>query len=249
MPFDGSGNYTRIHNWTADKNAAIKITSVRHDEEDDGIAAAFNICFLRSGVVPMEGDLQLGTNDITGLGDGAAATPAIRFATDATTGMYLSAAGVLSFSAVGVERARAHALGFTIAGLGAIQTTFEKVLISATGITGAVNVDCKTQAIVSYETNAAGNFTFNLRGDGTTTLNSIMAVNQAMTIAIEVPQGATAYYCTAVTIDGAAPASIKWFGGGAPTAGNVSGIDVYALTVIKTADATFKVRGSLAQAK
>jgi len=36
----------------------------------------------------------------------------------------------------------------------------------------------------------------------------------------------------------------KWQGGTAPTAGNASSVDVYAYTVIKTANATFTVLAS-----
>jgi hypothetical protein len=46
-----------------------------------------------------------------------------------------------------------------------------------------------------------------------------------------------------VTVDGAA-ATVDWFGGAAPSAGNANGIDVYTYTVIKTANATFTVLAS-----
>ena len=46
--------------------------------------------------------------------------------------------------------------------------------------------------------------------------------------------GATAYYPTAITIDGAAQ-TVKWQGGTAPTAGNASSVDAYSYTILKTA--------------
>jgi hypothetical protein len=67
-------------------------------------------------------------------------------------------------------------------------------------------------------------------------------------MALLVQTGATtAAYPTAITVDGSAPAVIKWLGGTAPTAGNASSIDVYSFTVIKTGSATFTVLASQAK--
>jgi hypothetical protein len=61
-----------------------------------------------------------------------------------------------------------------------------------------------------------------------------------------VTQGSTAYYNSSVQVDGTTSGvTTKWLNG-APTAGNVSGIDVYTYTVIKTASATFTVLASQA---
>ena len=67
-----------------------------------------------------------------------------------------------------------------------------------------------------------------------------MDTGESITIAHLVPQGATAYYNSAVEIDGSS-VTPKWQGGSAPTAGNASSVDVYSYTVIKTGAATFKV--------
>lgn len=264
MAYDGAGIFTRVHNWTADKVALIKIQSVRMDAEFDNFAQGMNEVILRNGVTPFTGNLKLGGNKITGLGSGVVASPAIQGETDATTGIWFPAAGVLAFSAAGVERARASAVGFSITGkfgvntaaprtqldmgggLMSIRGVFEDIAVAATALTGVVNIDYKTSATYMFTANAAGNWSFNVRGDGATTLDSIMGVGQMLTFAVEVPQGATAYYCTAITIDGAAAAGTKWQGGPL-TAGNVSGNDVYLIRVIKTAAATFYVRASMSQ--
>jgi hypothetical protein len=268
MAFDGFGNFTRLHNWAADKLAAIKITAVRHDEEDDGFATAFNQVVLRNGVAPMTGDLKLGNNKITGIGAGTNLIPSLAYSADPTTGMFFPAAGVVAWSAAGVERIRAHNTGVSVQtgqlfgigtntprtqldviGISSFQGAFEDTVISASALTGVVNIDYVTSAIVMYTANAVGNWTFNIRADAGNTLNSIMQIGQTMTCAIEVPQGVTPYYCTTITVDGAAPAATKWSGGGAPTAGNASGIDTYLIRVTKTANATFQVRASLTQEK
>jgi len=114
----------------------------------------------------------------------------------------------------------------------------EKVTISATASTGTINFDVVTQSVLYYTTNASGNFTINVRGDGSTTLNSIMATGDALTIAFLSTQGSSAYYMSAFTVDGSS-VTPKYQGGSAFDEGNASGIDSYAITVIKTGDAAF----------
>lgn len=262
MPFDGSGNFTRSYNFTADRNAAIKIQAPRVDGEFDNFSTAMNSTFLRSGVVAMAGNLKMGANSITGLASGSLGAPCLQFNADATTGYYLVAAGSMGFVMAGTERLRINTNGASIVGallignavgtprttldvggITSVRAAFEDAVISATAISGTIQIDVKTAAVVVLDSNAAGNFVFNIRGDGTTSLDALMAVGQALTLVVEVPQGATAYYCTSITVDSAAPSQTKWFGG-APTNGNVSSIDVYSITVIKKAAATFYVRAA-----
>ena len=120
--------------------------------------------------------------------------------------------------------------------------------VSATAATGALNYDVKTQTLLYYTSNASGNWTLNIRGDGSTTLDSLMATGDSITLAFLVTQGTTAYYPTALTVDGSS-VTPKWQGGTAPTTGNASGIDAYAYTVIKTASATFTVIAAQTQFK
>jgi hypothetical protein len=70
-----------------------------------------------------------------------------------------------------------------------------------------------------------------------------MTVGQSLTIVLQITNGTTAYYPTAWQIDGSA-VTPKWQGGTAPTGGNASSIDVYSLTIIKTASATYTVLAS-----
>lgn len=121
----------------------------------------------------------------------------------------------------------------------------EAVSISATAATGTVAVDLNTDSVKLYTSNATANWIFNLRGDGSTTLNSIMSTGESMTCAVLVPNGSTAYYPTSIQVDGTTSGVItRWQGGSAPTSGNASSTDSYTLTVIKTANATFTVFAS-----
>lgn len=124
----------------------------------------------------------------------------------------------------------------------------ETATVSATAATGTINYDATTQSVLYYTSNASANWTLNIRGSSGTSLNTLMAVNDVITIVHLVTQGSTAYYNSAVQVDGSS-VTPKWQGGTAPTTGNASGIDVYTYTVIKTASATFTVLASQTQFK
>ena len=119
----------------------------------------------------------------------------------------------------------------------------ETVTIAATAATGTVNFDVSTQSILYYTSNASANWTLNIRGDGSTTLNSIMATGQSVTVTHLVTQGGTAYYNSAITVDGTS-VTPKWSGGTAPSAGNANSVDVYTYTLIKTGSGSFPVFAS-----
>jgi len=121
----------------------------------------------------------------------------------------------------------------------------ERFNISATAATSTINFNALTSAVLYYTSNASGNFVINLRGDGSTTLNSLMTTGDAMTVVFLNTNGGTAYYNTSVQIDGTTSGvTTKWQGGTAPSSGNTSSIDSYSYTVIKTANATFTVLAS-----
>jgi hypothetical protein len=134
----------------------------------------------------------------------------------------------------------------TFNGQGKIQSVAEKVTTEATAATGTVNYDVLTQAVWNFTTDASGNWTLNVRGDGSNSLDSIMDTGESITIAHIVSQGATAYYNNAFTIDGSS-VTPEWQGGSAPTEGNVSSLDTYTYTIIKTASATFTVLAAQTQ--
>ena len=125
----------------------------------------------------------------------------------------------------------------------------ETTSISATAATGTINLDLANQSVTYYTSNASANFTVNLRGNSTTTLNSFLALNDSITHVFLVTNGATAYYPTAFQVDGVSVTPI-FQGGVAPSSGNASSTDAYAFTVIKTASTpTYLVLASQTQFK
>ena len=134
----------------------------------------------------------------------------------------------------------------TFDGQGKIESVAEKVTTAAIAATGTIAYDVLTQAVLNYTTAASGNWTLNVRGDGSNSLNSIMDAGESITIAHVVAQTGTAYYNSAFQIDGSS-VTPEWQGGTAPSAGNINSLDTYSYTIIKTADATFTVLAALTQ--
>jgi hypothetical protein len=121
----------------------------------------------------------------------------------------------------------------TFNGTGKIQAIKEKVTVTAVATTGATNYDFLTQAVLYHTTTATGNFTLNLRGSSSTTLNNMLSVGESVTGAFLNTN--TTFFVSTITIDGSSTnVVLEYQGGSAPTAGN-AGIDVYSFTAIKTA--------------
>jgi len=115
-----------------------------------------------------------------------------------------------------------------------VQGLEESWNVAATAATGTVDFDTLTSTAWLYTSDATGNWTLNVRGDGSTTLASLLDTGDSITIAFAVTQGATAYYASAFQIDGSS-VTPEWQGGTAPSEGNASSIDAYVYTIIKTA--------------
>jgi hypothetical protein len=159
--------------------------------------------------------------------------------TAVTLGTDQSATFVQKVTAVGT----ASAAGLKIADV------LETATVSATAATGTIAYDVTTQVVLYYTSNASANWTVNFRGSSGTSLNTLMATGESVTAAFLVTQGATAYYNSAVQVDGTTSGVTTVWLGGAPTAGNASGIDSYRYLIIKVADATFTVLASVTQFK
>lgn len=124
----------------------------------------------------------------------------------------------------------------------------EKITVNGTGANATINFDVLDSQVVFRNANATGNWNVNIRGDSSTSLNSLMDSNQSITIALLAQQGATPYFNNQLQIDGT-NVTARWQGGVAPTAGNANSIDAYTYNVLKTANATFTVLASQTQFK
>jgi len=154
-------------------------------------------------------------------------------------------AGVTSIVTANITDNRVKATS-PIAGIAtnyAVTGLLETANIVGTAIASSQNIDIVTSTAWWFTTAATANFTLNFRGNSSTTLNSVLATGQTVTIAVANTNGSTAYYPTAFTIDGTS-VTPKWQGGTAPSAGDASAIDAYVFTILKTASATYTVLAS-----
>lgn len=115
---------------------------------------------------------------------------------------------------------------------------YETVTVSATAASATtINYDIITNKNVLYYTvNSTGNWTLNVRGSASVSLNTMLEVGQAITVVFLVTNGSPAYYPTVFQIDGSTSGiTLEWQGGFAPASGNANSIDAYRYTIIKTA--------------
>ena len=128
----------------------------------------------------------------------------------------------------------------TFNGGGKIQQIAEKVNTSATAANVSVDFYVIDGAIQNFTANAEGNWTLNITGNSTVTLDQLLDDGESVSIAHVIPQSSTAYYNNLVQIDGANVTPL-WQGGSAPSSGNIDSSDVYTYTAIKTAANTYTV--------
>jgi hypothetical protein len=123
----------------------------------------------------------------------------------------------------------------------------EPTYVTSVAPAATTNIYVSTNSTsVLINTNAANNWVFNVAATSGATLNSLLAVNSEITIAVRVSQGSTPYYCTGITIDGTSQ-TVNWQGGAAPAFGYASGYDIYTINIVKTATSTYSVFAALTQ--
>jgi urease beta subunit len=124
-----------------------------------------------------------------------------------------------------------------------VTTVIETASISASASTGTINIDFSTNPTVYYTVDASADWTINVRGTSSVTLNNTLATGQIATVTFLATIGTTQRRPTVFQVDGSA-VTPKWMGGTAPTTGNASSIDAYTLSIIKTGNAAFTMLAS-----
>jgi len=133
---------------------------------------------------------------------------------------------------------------------GITKAIFETATITTAAPAATANFDVSTQAVQYYTSASANSFIFNLRGDSTTTLETLMSVGQSTTVATLVTCSSAAHYLTSFRVDGYTSGqngysfTAKWQGGTASLSGNANSIDIYTVNIIKTASKTFTILAS-----
>jgi hypothetical protein len=204
-----------------------------------GGTTGFTPSSATAGVITLAGTLVVsnggtGATTLTGVlkGNGTSAFTAATAGTD-----YVAPGTATTFTATQTFAGSTSVEAMKTSNIAEVDT------ISATAATGTINFDITTQSVLYYTSNASGNWTLNFRASSGTTLNALMATGESISATFLVTQGSTAYYNSAVTIDGNS-VTPKWQGGTAPTSGNASAVDCYTYVLQKTGSATFVVLAS-----
>ena len=155
-----------------------------------------------------------------------------------SNGSYITA-GIVTASTLSCNTVTASNFGTVNATRLFTNEVIEKVSIDgSTALNGTENLDLANNAVYFFTPNATGNFTFNFRGDGSTSLNNTLSTGESLTVAIITTQGGSAYYANGHQIDGSSVTPL-WAGGTAPSSGDTSSKNVYTYTIIKTGNATY----------
>jgi hypothetical protein len=202
------------------------------------VIGSVNLATQVTGTLPVTNG-GTGATTLTGVlkGNGTSAFTAATAGTD-----YVAPATATTFTATQTFNGTSSTLAMVLA------NSAETTTVSATAATGTINYDVTTQSVLYYTSNASANWTVNFRGSSGTSLNTLLSTGQSVTVVFLVTQGSTAYYNSAVQVDGAS-VTPKYQGGVAWAAGNASGIDAYTYTIVKTGNAAFTIFAAQTQFK
>jgi len=121
----------------------------------------------------------------------------------------------------------------------------EPASVTGTAPTATTNFYINTGSVQYITANNANNWTLNFAFSSGTTLNSAMTTNDSLSCTLVTTNTTTAYYLSAITVDGTSSGvTVKWQGGSAPTSGNASSIDSYTFVIIKTGSAVYTILAS-----
>ena len=271
MSYNGSGTFV-INSTGQPIVTGTVISSTMMNALTADLATGLTAAFTKTGESTPTANLPIGGYKLTNIGAatttgdalsyGRAATVTTLNATTSLTvaalsGILTTSAGLVAVATAGTDYAKPNTASTwtakqtfngsaTTLGI-ALKNASEPATVSATVATGTIDYNILTQSILYYTSNASGNWTTNLRGDGSTTLASMMATGDAVTAVFMVTQGGTAYYNNVVQVDGTVTGvTTKWLSI-APTAGVINSVNAYTYVIVKTAATpTYTVFASLA---
>ena len=241
---DGDGFYTGV----------VTATSFVGDISN---TTGINTANVRTGILDVAGIATFRSNTLVGSGitlspDGDVFAVGVLTATsygniNVGSGITLSSDGDGFFTGITTTTSFNVGTGITFSsssasfGGGLLQETFHN---DTSAVSGTHNHDVLTYGMVwNGSTNAGGSFVINIRGDVNTKFDSLIGIGKVTTMTIYSANNSTSNYMSAFQIDGSAQ-TIKYSGGSAPSAATGSGVDLYSLTILKTAADTYSVFGS-----
>lgn len=202
MPYDGSGTFSRVYDWT-DEQAASPIEISKLDEQEVDIALALSNCILRDGTGIPTANTPWNNKRITGLADASAATDALNRQTG--DARYAALSGATFTGAVVAP-----------------SVTVNGASVPANGVylPGANTVGIASNTTLRWSVNSTGNHTFAAPGSGTTVTlsanngaHSLVSGNLGIGYDIGLRSSANNLYWsgTADTAIGGSSAAALWF--------------------------------------
>ena len=222
-----------------------------------GRKSGVGVAFQNNKIRPVDGDDGSASNNTVDIGENTykfkdgyfagtltsgnvSIADSILHTGDTDTAIRFPAADTFTVQTNGAERLRITSGGgfhFTNGEL------IEQANITAGKLSDNTNIDLENGMVHLFTTTETTTSTPNIRVNSSTSLNSVMAIGEVISVTL-ITTAAAAGYSAQLTIDGGAVTE-NWTGGSAPSTGGSSGVDIYAYTIIKTADATFTVIGTL----
>ena len=120
----------------------------------------------------------------------------------------------------------------------------EGVSDTGSGISGTQGFNVKDYQVMLWRGNSGGNWTINFRGDGSTSLSSLLSDGESVTCTVFSQNGGSTHYNNGWQIDGSGITPL-WVGGfGTPTNGVANVMEVYTYTIIKVGGGGWRMYAS-----
>jgi hypothetical protein len=233
----------------------IRVNKIVNEAGSGSVEFAEGVTLPSGKTISGSGTISMDvTGSVSGNSGGLTGTPDI--AVRNITGVGATFTGVLTYEdvtnidSIGIVTARtgikvlaggANIVGVTTAasGVDLNGTLREKVNVTAGKLSDNLNIDLANGMVHLFTTAESTTAVPNIRVDGSTSLNSVMAIGESVVVTLVTTANASAYSAQ-MTIDGGAQTE-RWIGGNAPSGGGSAGVDIHTFTIIKTASATFTV--------
>jgi hypothetical protein len=129
-------------------------------------------------------------------------------------------------------------------GLMNVHYATEAATLNTIAPAGVYNLDVLSNGIHYTTAAATGSLIMNIRGNATTTINSILSVGNSITVTYLMTTGSIAYVLNTFTVDGNTVVP-KWAGAVTPT-GITNSVSSYTFTIVKTSSSpTYTVLASI----
>ncbi|ADO99063.1 hypothetical protein PSSM7_040 [Prochlorococcus phage P-SSM7] len=129
---------------------------------------------------------------------------------------------------------------------------FEDCQLTGSGLSGTSHHSVEADNARYWNSAASGNWTYNIRFNSSTTLDSKMSTGETINISYVTPVGGSSYYQSGFTIDSSS-VTVNWIDNQAPIQGGgrdsssdpaTTGYDVYTFAINKTGSNAYTVLGS-----